>query len=69
MAGYDKKRAPHDSAARILSSLCPWTYGYEILKGEQVMYEGKCGQVWLYGCSWDTSAGVIHTFEFEVERP
>ena len=46
-----------------------WTYGYEIFKDTEVMYEGKCGQVWVFGCSWDTSAGVIHTFEFEVEQP
>ena len=46
-----------------------WTYGYKVLKNEEVMYTGKCGAVWAYGCSWNTSIGVIHTFEFEVEQP
>jgi len=46
-----------------------WTYGYKVLKNEEVMYTGKCGAVWVYGCSWNTSIGVIHTFEFEVEQP
>ncbi len=47
-----------------------WTYGYEILKGKEVMYQGRCGQVWVYGCQyWNTDKGVIHTFEFKVPMP
>jgi hypothetical protein len=43
-----------------------WTYGYKVHKNKEIMYEARCGQVWLYGCSWDMSTGVIHTFDFEV---
>ena len=46
-----------------------WTYGYEILKNDEVMYEDGCGKVWFYGCSWNTTIGVVHTFEFEVDVP
>ncbi len=47
-----------------------WTYGYEILKDDEVMYKGDCGKVWIFGCGyWDTERGVVHEFEFEVERP
>ena len=46
-----------------------WTYGYKILKNKKVMYKGRCGQVWVIGCSFDTTIGVVHTFEFEVEKP
>jgi len=46
-----------------------WTYGYEVRKNEKVMYEGRCGQVWWYGCGFDTETGVVHTFDFEVEIP
>ena len=46
-----------------------WTYGYKVLKNDQIMYTGRCGQVWLFGCSWDTSIGVVHTFKFEVKNP
>jgi len=46
-----------------------WTYGYKIRKNDEVMYAGRCGQVWLFGCSWNTTRGVVHTFEFEVVKP
>ena len=46
-----------------------WTYGYKVHKNKEIMYEARCGQVWLYGCSWDISSGVIHTFEFEIIYP
>jgi hypothetical protein len=46
-----------------------WTYGYKIHKNDELMYQGRCGRVWLYGCSWDMTQGVIHTFKFEVEQP
>ena len=46
-----------------------WTYGYKILKNDEVMYTGRCGQVWLFGCSWDTTRGVVHKFDFEVKKP
>ena len=46
-----------------------WTYGYEIFKNDEIMYQGSCGQVWLLGCEWDISRGVVHTFEFEVDSP
>jgi hypothetical protein len=46
-----------------------WTYGYEVRKNDEVMYEGSCGQVWVFGCSWDTTVGIIYTFEFEVDQP
>jgi len=47
-----------------------WTYGYEIFKNEEIMYRGRCGQVWLFGCGdWDTRRGIVHTFEFTVEMP
>lgn len=44
----------------------PWTYGYEVRKNKTLMYQSKCGQVWLFGCKWDMSRGVIHKFEFNV---
>lgn len=46
-----------------------WTYGYKVHKNKEIMYEARCGQVWLYGCSWDLSTGVMHTFDFEVVQP
>jgi len=47
-----------------------WTYGYEILKNDEIMYRGRCGQVWLYGCgNWSTQLGVVHGFEFHVDHP
>jgi hypothetical protein len=46
-----------------------WTYGYRVLKNDEVMYTGRCGQVWVFGCSWNITRGVVHTFEFEVEKP
>ena len=47
-----------------------WTYGYEILRNGELMYRDRCGQVWLYGCSWDRTVGVVHRFEFQVDfRP
>lgn len=45
-----------------------WTYGYEVHKNDELMYEGSCGQVWVFGCSWDTTIGVAHSFEFQVEK-
>lgn len=45
-----------------------WTYGYEVRKNKQIMYKGSCGQVWIFGCSWNMSLGVVHTFKFEVEK-
>ena len=45
-----------------------WTYGYEVTKNGEVMYEGRCGQVWVVGCGFlNTKKGVVHAFEFEVE--
>ena len=45
-----------------------WAYGYEILKNDEVMYKGRCGQVWVYGCGFlDTTLGVVHEFEFKVD--
>jgi hypothetical protein len=46
-----------------------WTYGYEILKNKKVMYKGRCGQVWVFGCALNIKTGVVHTFVFEVEKP
>lgn len=46
-----------------------WAYGYEILKNEAIMYKGKCGQVWLFGCKGDTTVGKVHTFEFDIDKP
>jgi hypothetical protein len=46
-----------------------WTYGYKVLKNDEVMYTGRCGQVWVFGCSWNISLGVVHSFEFEIEKP
>ena len=46
-----------------------WTYGYKVRKNKEIVYEGRCGQVWVYGCEWDIRHGVRHTFEFEVEGP
>lgn len=43
-----------------------WTYGYEVRKGEKLMYQAKCGQVWLFGCKWNKDRGVVHQFEFKV---
>ena len=46
-----------------------WTYGYKVHKNNEVMYEGRCGQVWLMGCGFlDTTLGVVHAFEFEVTK-
>ncbi|MBT6492773.1 MAG: hypothetical protein HOK97_23580 [Deltaproteobacteria bacterium] len=46
-----------------------WTYGYEVTKNGEVMYEGRCGQVWVLGCGFlNTKKGLVHTFEFEVEK-
>lgn len=46
-----------------------WTYGYEVSKNGEVMYEGRCGQVWVLGCGFlNTNKGVVHTFEFEVDK-
>ena len=44
-----------------------WTYGYEVKKNGKLMYDGRCGQVWVYGCEWDMSTGVRHTFDFTVD--
>ena len=43
-----------------------WTYGYKVHKNGEIMYKARCGQVWVYGCSWDISSGVSHTFDFEI---
>ena len=46
-----------------------WTYGYEVSKNGEVMYQGRCGQVWVFGCGFlDTQLGLVHAFEFEVEK-
>ena len=46
-----------------------WTYGYEVSKNGEVMYEGRCGQVWVLGCGFlNTQKGLVHSFEFEVEK-
>ena len=45
-----------------------WTYGYEVFKNDEVMYKGRCGQVWIFGCGFlDTTLDVVHEFEFKVE--
>ena len=45
-----------------------WTYGYEILRNDEVMYKGRCGQVWVFGCGFlDMSLGKVHEFTFDVE--
>lgn len=46
-----------------------WAYGYQILKNNTTMYQGKCGQVWLFGCKNDTTIGMVHEFEIEIEKP
>ncbi len=46
-----------------------WAYGYQILKNNKTMYQGKCGQVWLFGCNGDTTVGKVHEFEFEIDKP
>ena len=47
-----------------------WTYGYEVLKNGEVMYQARCGQVWVLGCGFlDVKNGVVHEFEFEVDKP
>ncbi len=46
-----------------------WTYGYKVHKNGEIMYKARCGQVWVYGCSWDISTGVIHHFDFEIDNP
>ena len=62
-AGSNKVRLEY------INHLMFWTYGYEVLKNGEVMYEGRCGQVWLMGCGFlDTKLGVVHTFEFEVMK-
>lgn len=44
-----------------------WTYGYEVKKNQTMMYNAKCGQVWVFGCDWDVSRGVKHRLKFDVE--
>ena len=62
-SGHNKVRLEYSNRALF------WTYGYEILKNDEVMYRDRCGQVWLFGCAdWDTKRGVVHAFEFQVEK-
>ena len=63
------KPGPNKVRLEYSNRLLFWTYGYEIRRNDEVMYTGRCGQVWLYGCSWDTTNGVVHSFEFHVEKP
>ena len=45
-----------------------WTYGYEVFKNEELMYKGRCGQVWVFGCGFlNMNVGDVHQFDFEVE--
>ena len=63
-SGHNKVRLEYSNHALF------WTYGYEVLKNGEVMYKGRCGQVWVMGCGLvDTKLGVVHTFEFEVDKP
>jgi hypothetical protein len=62
-SGRNKVRLEYSNRAMF------WTYGYKVLKNDEVMYTGRCGQVWVFGCSWNISLGVVHSFEFEVEKP
>lgn len=44
-----------------------WTYGYEVRRNDEVMYTGRCGQVWVYGCGLlNIDLGDVHVFDFEV---
>ena len=45
-----------------------WTYGYEVREGDRLIYQGSCGRVWLYGCDWDISRGVVHRFKFQIDH-
>ena len=45
-----------------------WTYGYEVFKNEELMYKGRCGQVWVFGCGFlNMNVGDVHQFDFEVK--
>ena len=47
----------------------PWTYAYKVTQNKTVMYEGRCGQVWAYGCGFlNFRTGVVHEFKFEISR-
>ena len=63
VAGNNKVRLEFSNRALF------WTYGYEVFKNKESMYAARCGSVWLYGCSWNISLGVVHTFEFDVKKP
>ncbi len=45
-----------------------WTYGYEVFKNDEIMYKGRCGQVWVFGCGFmNMNVGDVHQFDFEVD--
>ena len=45
-----------------------WTYGYEVFKNDELMYKGRCGQVWVFGCGFmNMKVGDVHQFDFEVD--
>ena len=47
----------------------PWTYAYKVTQNKTVMYEGRCGQVWAYGCGvLNFRTGIVHEFKFEISR-
>ena len=46
-----------------------WTYGYKVTKNDEIMYEGRCGQVWFYGCKlFNFKTGVMHQFKFQIDQ-
>ena len=45
-----------------------WTYGYEVRKDDKLLYQAKCGQVWVFGCKWNVSHGLVHQFEFKIMK-
>ncbi|MEE2787750.1 MAG: hypothetical protein VX589_10455 [Myxococcota bacterium] len=52
-----------------INRLLFWTYGYEIKRDDEVMYHGRCGQVWVYGCGFSVKRGVVQSLTFQVEYP
>ncbi|MEC9465623.1 MAG: hypothetical protein VX834_07555 [Myxococcota bacterium] len=71
----DVKLSPHLVSGRnqvrfeFINHALFWTYGYEVRKNGEVMYKGRCGQVWVLGCGFlDLRLGVVHAFSFEVEK-
>ena len=63
------REGPNNVRFEYKNHLLFWTYGYEVTKNGEVMYEGRCGQVWVVGCGFlNTKKGVVHAFEFEVDK-